>query len=506
MKTGFNKESWTTLMPETYSWLKTVPLDTTTDVVSGALHIVLLSDSEKVGQDTIALNAKGLQSGLQEKIVAAAAGWRGAGNFIVNVEGSQYLLVAPTKLRVTAEQKARQAGLDAAKALKALKLKTLVLVKAEGFCMAEEFLGIAGGLYQTTTFKVPKKDQPTQTLPSRVTFLGNMNADEFNYCRSFARSEALVRFLQDAPANWLDAPRFGDIAADLAKEFNFKCTLHDKQSLEKLGMGSYLSVNAGSTVPPRMIVIEIDGKDNNKSVALIGKGLTFDAGGISLKPGAGMEEMKYDMSGGAAVLGSAVFLSQVKPPVKTICVIGCTDNMPSATATKPGDIVVSMNGKTIEVINTDAEGRLVLADLLHYTNVTYKPDLMIDIATLTGAVLIALGTVGAGIMSNDDATARYVIKCGESKGEPFWQLPLWPELEQEVKGTVADLNNIAKPSVKAGTIIGGMFLKEFVGETKWAHLDIAGTGWNCRTTGFPSSGGCGYGLRTMTESVLKFNQ
>ena len=165
-----------------------------------------------------------------------------------------------------------------------------------------------------------------------------------------------------------------------------------------------------------------------------------------------------------------------------------------------------MNGKTIEVQNTDAEGRLVLADLVHYANVTFKPEMMIDVATLTGAVLIALGTVGAGLMSNDDATAEHILKASKEIGEPFWQLPMWPELEAETKGQTADLNNIAKGSVKAGTIMGAMFIKEFVGNAKWAHLDIAGTGWNCKATGFPSSGGCGYGLRTMVESVKRFGK
>ena len=164
-----------------------------------------------------------------------------------------------------------------------------------------------------------------------------------------------------------------------------------------------------------------------------------------------------------------------------------------------------MNGKTIEVQNTDAEGRLVLADLVHYASVTYKPEMMIDVATLTGAVLIALGTVGAGVMANDDGLAAHIVKSSQEVGEPFWQLPMWPELEAETKGTTADLNNIAKSSVKAGTIMGAMFIKEFVGSTKWAHLDIAGTGWNCKATGFPGTGGCAFGLRTMVESVLRFN-
>jgi leucyl aminopeptidase len=271
-----------------------------------------------------------------------------------------------------------------------------------------------------------------------------------------------------------------------------------------LGMGSFLSVADGGNTEPRTIVIEIDGKDNSKSIALVGKGLTFDSGGISIKPSAGMEEMKYDMSGGAAVLGVARYFSKVKPPVKVVCIIGASENMPSGTATKPGDIVRAMNGKTIEVLNTDAEGRLVLADCLHYAISQYKPAMVIDIATLTGAVLMALGCVGAALMANDAATAQHILKAAEGMGEPLWQLPLWPELEKETKSEIADLKNIAKANVKGGSIMGGMFLKEFVGDAKWAHLDIAGTGWNCQATGYPPGGGSTFGLRTMVAACMRF--
>jgi leucyl aminopeptidase len=363
------------------------------------------------------------------------------------------------------------------------------------------------GFYAQGSFKGVKKDAAKSNLPQHVSFWGGkIDKDSEAHLRAMVKATALTRFLQDAPANWMDPLRFAEIADEVCRETGVKVTIHDKASLQTLGMGSFLSVNAGSVNEPRMIVMEIDGVDNSRSVALIGKGLTFDAGGVSLKPGAGMEEMKYDMSGGAAVLGSAYYFSQVKPPIKTICIIGATENLLSATATKPGDVVVAMNGKTIEIQNTDAEGRLVLADLVHYANVTFKPEMMIDVATLTGAVLIALGTVGAGLMANDDATAEHILKASREIGEPFWQLPMWPELEQETKGQTADLNNIANPSVKAGTIMGAMFIKEFVGNAKWADLDIAGTGWNCKATGFPSKGGCAYGLRTMVESVKSFGK
>jgi leucyl aminopeptidase len=219
-----------------------------------------------------------------------------------------------------------------------------------------------------------------------------------------------------------------------------------------------------------------------------------------------MEEMKFDMSGGAAVLGAAMTLAKLRPPTKVVCVIAASENMPSGSATKPGDVVRAMNGKTIEVLNTDAEGRLVLADALAYVVADYKPNLVLDIATLTGAVLQGLGTVGAAVVSNDQATADYVIRTAQAWGEPLWQLPLWPELKKEVKGDIADLRNIAKGNVKAGTIIGAAFLREFVGDTKWAHLDIAGTAWNTLAIGYPQSQGSAFGLRSLVAACLSYDR
>lgn len=507
LKTGFNKETWKNLAPDTYEWSTKVTLDTVTEIVKGATHIVALAESKGEGDgDQIVLNAPSVPDAIQKKIIESltASGWKGTGSSVAVVDGTPFIAISPTKIKTTKPQKSRALGLSAAAALKSLKVSHVVVCKAEGVCSKSLVDGLAQGLYTCVGFKLPKKENKS-ALPSRVSLWGgNLSATEETALRAMMKATALTRFIQDAPANWFDPLRFAEIASDVAKDHGIKVEVHDNASLEKLGMGSFLSVNAGSINGARMIVMEIDGVDNSKSVALIGKGLTFDAGGVSLKPGPGMEEMKYDMSGGAAVLGSALYLSQVKPPVKTICIIGATENLLSASATKPGDIVVAMNGKTIEIQNTDAEGRLVLADLVHYTNITYKPEMMIDIATLTGAVLIALGTVGAGFMSNDEGLATHINKSAQNVGEPFWQLPLWPELEAETKGSTADLNNIAKSSVKAGTIMGGMFIKEFVGNTKWAHLDIAGTGWNCKATGFPGTGGCAYGLRTMVEAVLRF--
>lgn len=520
VKTGFNMEPWKGLLPEVFNWADKVDMSKCSDLVPAAFHVVATASGGDDDKETIEIDAPALSDAMRKKIVegAKAIGWKGsAGSQLLLVDGTPFLVIVPTKIKTTAPQRARQLGQDAAKALKESKVDHLVVCKAKDLCTMKVFEGLAQGFHTTAGFKGKKEvknsadakapAKATQKLPSKVSFLGGTaTEEEVRQAREMAKAVSFSRMLQDAPANWLDPARFGEIAADISKDAGVKCTVANKEQITAMGMGSFISVANGSVNEPRLITIEIEGQDNSKTVSLVGKGLTFDSGGISLKPGAGMEEMKYDMSGGAAVLAAAMYLSKVKPPVKVVCIIGATENMPSGTATKPGDIVVAMNGKTIEVQNTDAEGRLVLADLLHYAATKYSPDMIIDIATLTGAVLMALGTAGAGLMGNDQETAEYVLRTSQAVGEPIWQLPMWPELEKETKGTVADLNNIAKPNVKAGTIMGAMFLKEFVGDRKWVHLDIAGTGWNTKATGYPDGGGSAFGLRTMVEACMRFNK
>lgn len=513
MKFGFQREPWRDLIPEVVGWIEKTTMNKATDVVQGGHHIaaVVVGDDEQFEVDCPAM-AEGVRKKVAKAI--AATGWKGAGvSPCVHLDGANFVLIAPVKIKTTAQQKGRQLGQDAAKAVKDLRVEHLVICKPKDLCPLKIYEGVCHTLYAAVGFKGKKVADKAKegakakagALPEKLSAIGgDFSAAEWTKAKEMSKAVAFTRLLQDAPANWLDPVRFGEIAAEVSKDAGagVRCKIGTKQDLVTLGMGSFLSVSEGSEIEPRLITIEIDGVDNSRTVALIGKGLTFDAGGISLKPGAGMEEMKYDMSGGAAVLGAAMVLSKIKPPTRVVCIIGASENMPSGKATKPGDVVVAMNGKTIEVQNTDAEGRLVLADLLHYAAVTYSPVLMVDIATLTGAVLMALGSAGAAVMSNDQKTAEFLLKMANDTGEPLWQLPLWPELEKETKGETADLNNIAKSNVKAGSIIGGMFLKEFVGDRHWAHLDVAGTAYNSKATGFPSSGGAAYGVRLMVEACL----
>jgi len=501
------QKPWRSFLPEAYHWTAKLKPEAVKAPQAGATHLVAVSTND--AKKTIDIKCASLDQSTKDKLqkAIAAHGWQGkSGTLSVVVDDKAFVLLPLPKIRTTAPQIARQFGLDAARAIKDNRLTQVVIGDAEGLDSLQILDGFANGLYSAGLFKnIKKKAAPAeQELPEKVAFFGTLpSANAIDRQKALIKSSLVTRMLQDAPANWLDPVRFGEIAKDLAKEAGITCTVKGKRELTELGMGSFLSVAAGSPIEPQMIVLEIPGQDNGRTRVLIGKGLTFDTGGNSIKPSLGMGEMKYDMSGGAAVLGTALYLAHVKPPTKVICIIGAVENMPGGTATRPGDIVVAMNGKSIDVANTDAEGRLVLCDLLYYAASTIKPELMIDIATLTGAVLHALGNAGAAVMSNDQATADLVLNAGRDVGEPFWQLPLWPELEKEVKSEVADLQNIAKPNVNAGSVIGGVFLREFVGDTKWAHLDIAGTGWSCKATGFPSPGGSAYGVRTMSQICLQ---
>jgi leucyl aminopeptidase len=508
MRHALSNESWKSLLPDSYDWLNQVSVTGASAITTDAHHVVgVIADAKD--KEKYKINGSVLPQDFVAKVTAAAGavGWKpSAGALHLKVDNVGLTLVPQSSVEVSARQISRQLGLDAAKAVKELKIAKLALCKGEGLNELEVFGGLAAGYYSNGAFKGTRK-KDVSVFPAAVVLAGcNDSAEDLRATVEMAKAEALTRFLQDAPPNYLNPLKFAEIARDIAADAGLPCRILDKEAMTKLGMGSFLSVSDGSAVEPRTIVIDIEGKDNSKTVALVGKGLTFDSGGISLKPGAGMEEMKYDMSGGAAVLGTAMFFSKVKPPVKVICLIGASENMPGNNATRPGDMVRAMNGKTIEIHNTDAEGRLVLADCLHYAITEYKPDIVVDIATLTGAVLIALGCVGSAIIANDQNAASHVLRAGELGGEPLWQLPLWPELEKEVKGDVADLKNIAKGNVKAGTIMGGMFLKEFVGDAKWVHLDIAGTGWNCQAVGYPAAGSSAFGMRTLINTALLYNK
>ena len=285
----------------------------------------------------------------------------------------------------------------------------------------------------------------------------------------------LAKDLGNLPGNVCTPSYLADQAKDLAKKSGLKVQVLDKGQIEKLGMGSFLSVSKGSDEPPRFIVLEHNGgKKGAKPVVLVGKGITFDSGGISLKPAAEMDEMKYDMCGAASVLGTLRAVAELKLPLNVVGLIPTCENMPNGRANKPGDVVKSMSGQTIEVLNTDAEGRLILCDALTYAE-RYEPAAVVDIATLTGACVIALGHVATGLLANQDSLARELSHAGDEAYDRCWQLPLWDDYQEQLKSNFADMGNIGgRPG---GTITAACFLSRFTEKYHWAHLDIAGTAW-----------------------------
>lgn len=309
---------------------------------------------------------------------------------------------------------------------------------------------------------------------------------------------SLARDLVSHPGNIATTAYLADAARKLADRHNLTCRVLEMSELEQLGMNALVAVGKGSVEPPRLIVLEYHGAgDRSRPVALVGKGITFDSGGISLKPGAGMEEMKTDMAGAAAVLGTLEAAASLGLKVNIVGVIPTAENMPDGNAYKPGDILTSLSGQTIEITNTDAEGRLILCDALHYARTTCKPAVMIDLATLTGACVVALGHEASGMMGNDRKLIDGLKRAGERCGERLWELPLWDEYGETMKSDIADLRNAG--SRDGGSITAGWFLKQFVGSTRWAHLDIAGTAWSDKARPCSPKGASGVGVRLLIE-------
>ncbi|HEY6809193.1 MAG TPA: leucyl aminopeptidase [Gemmatimonadales bacterium] len=317
---------------------------------------------------------------------------------------------------------------------------------------------------------------------------------------AIAEGARLTRHLQMLPGNTCTPSYLAEQAKELAKTRGLTVTTLDLAAIKREGMGALLAVAQGSVEEPRFIVLAYKGAGDAPPVVLIGKGVTFDAGGISIKPAANMEDMKFDMSGAAAVLGTLDALGRLKPKINVIGVIPTTENLPSGSAFKPGDVIKSHLGKTIEIVNTDAEGRLILCDALSFVR-RFKPAAVLDAATLTGAVVVALGHQAIGIMGNDDALLDEVRDAGERAGERCWPFPLWDEYRDLLKSEIADVKNSGGRG--AGTIAGGWFLKEFVEGFPWVHLDIAGTAYTDGEGPHQGKGPTAIGVRLFTEFVLR---
>ncbi|HEX2777951.1 MAG TPA: leucyl aminopeptidase [Gemmatimonadaceae bacterium] len=339
-------------------------------------------------------------------------------------------------------------------------------------------VGLAAGSWEFTETKSPPPAEERRPPLASATILVDderAGAEGLRAGRAIANGYALAKRLGMMPGNLCTPDYLAESAREIGARHGMKVTVLGRAEMEREQMGSFLCVAQGTPQDPKLIVLEYrGGKEGDAPVALVGKGLCFDTGGISIKPAQGMEWMKFDMCGAAGVLGALDAIGAMKLPINVVGLIGATTNMPSGTAVKPGDVVRAMNGKYIEIINTDAEGRLVLADVLAYAS-RYRPSAVIDAATLTGACVIALGHTATGVFG-DDALVQEVLEAGKRSGEPGWPLPLWDDYKDLIKSDVADVKNSGgRP---AGSITAAMFLKEFIGDYPWVHLDVAGTAYS----------------------------
>ena len=313
--------------------------------------------------------------------------------------------------------------------------------------------------------------------------------------RAIAAAVAVARDLANQPGNTATPTYLASAARRIARSRSLRCQVIDETGMRRLGMGALLGVTRGSSEPARFIVLEHNSSRGGRPLVFVGKGVTFDSGGISLKPGDRMADMKFDMSGAAAVIGAMQAVSDLDLPHRIVGLVPATENLPGGRAVKPGDVLKTITGKTIEIDNTDAEGRLILADALGYAR-RLKPAAIVDLATLTGACVVALGSHAAGMLGNDDELKERVLKAGDETGERVWPLPLWPEYRDQIKSGVADMKNTGGRS--GGAITAAALLQEFV-DSPWVHLDIAGTAWTTRARPYIPKGGVGFGVRLLTR-------
>ena len=429
-------------------------------------------------------------------------------------KAQRILLVGLGKAADVKVQAVRRASAIAARRARALgtgKLVVTLAPEARNSLAARDVAraiieGTAHGAWSFTELKRSSEDQKPELKELAVAVPAAERADAEAGARlgeAVAAGHRLARNLQMQPGNICTPSYLGDEAQRIARQHGFEVTVLDRAAMEKEGMRALLAVAQGSAQEPRFIVLEYRGggsAGNAPPVALIGKGVTFDSGGISIKPAQSMEDMKYDMSGAAAVIGTFEVLGRLKPRINVVGLIPSTENLPSGTALKPGDVIKSHLGKTIEIVNTDAEGRLILCDALSYVR-RYKPAAVLDAATLTGAVVVALGHHAIGIMGNDEGLLNEVREAGERAGERCWPLPLWDEYRDLIKSEIADMKNSGGRG--AGTIAGGWFLREFVEGFPWVHLDIAGTAYTEGDGPMQPKGPTAVGVRLFTEFLLK---
>ena len=428
-----------------------------------------------------------------------------------SVKASRLLLVGVgEKAKYKAPAVATLAG-TATRYLRQRNVKSFALLARSEASTTEVAQNAVQG-FITSQFELDKyktKDKNDKTVNALVLCVEGAKPADLK--TGIGRGEAIgdsmnfTRDLANEPPNILTPTEMANRAAKMAKEVGLKCEILDEAKMTKLGMGSLMSVSIGSEQPAKLIVLKYtpvkSTAKKGELLALVGKGVTFDTGGISLKPGENMDAMKYDMSGGATVIGTMRTIALLKSSIPVIGIIAAVENMPDGKASRPSDVVTAMNGKTIEILNTDAEGRLILADAVAYAE-KQGATRIVDMATLTGAVIVALGDHNSGILGNDQAFIDEIIGCGKDAGEDFWQLPVSAEYSKQIRSDIADIKNIG-PRGKAGTIMGAVFIQEFVDKAKWAHLDIAGTAWADNVKPHQAKGPTAVAIRTLLKLVEK---
>lgn len=478
-------------------------------------HVIAPGATSRFGADAllIVLTGDKLPDGLDEPIGAAIkqavahedfAFKNGKLVYLRQVDGVKAPRVAVVHAKSTDPKALKAAAAAGIGAVKGLGVKHLA-VQLAGFGAlqgghAEALTAAAGDavyVYRTTkpsAAPAPKLD--------KLTLMAADKAEAAALHAGFVRGAAIVegvtlaRELANRPGNHCTPTLLADEARKMARANGLRIEVMDRKAIEKLGMGSFLAVAQGSDEPPRLIVMHYQGAAKNAApVVLVGKGITFDTGGISLKPGPEMDEMKFDMGGAASVIGTMRAIAQLKPKLNVVGIVAASENMPSGKAVKPGDVVTSLSGQTIEILNTDAEGRLILCDALTYAE-RFKPAAVVDIATLTGACVIALGNVRSGLFSADDALAAELQAAGDAALDPCWRMPVDEDYDEGLKSNFADMANIAGRA--GGAITAAMFLKRFTSKLRWAHLDIAGTGWKSGA----AKGATGRPVGLLTHFVL----
>jgi len=471
------------------------------------LAVVVLERGEK---DKPAVSVESSDPAVQEAAATVVASGDVTGKMFeatlvhtpAKLKAKRLLLVGGGKANSFSNADLRRVAGAAARTLKGKNIRSFAFVAPPNSLPAELAVrSIVEGLYiadfDSDTYKTDRKDQSLQT----VNVLSGGDPGKLQRAmdegRILGESLNFTRDLVNEPSNRMTPTILGERASKMAAEVGLKCEVFGPDKIKELKMGAFWSVAQGSDEPPALIVLRYEPADATGPVlGLVGKGVTFDTGGISIKPADGMEKMKYDMAGGATMLGAMRAIALLKPKRKVIGIVCATENMPSGKAQKPGDVQIAMSGKAIEIINTDAEGRLVLADGLHYARQLGCTEL-IDAATLTGAVVVALGQINAGVFCNNDALYERFLKAQTTQGEKMWRMPLDEEYRELIRSNIADIINSG--GRYGGAITAAMFLKEFVDDTPWIHLDIAGTTWIEDGKPWIAKGPSGIALRSIVE-------